>query len=285
MLRRGAVEVPLRIGEDRLARTYLKKTRWFVTFRAHAQLLSSQFSCLASILLFLWMNSFLSGWVCQWKPFWIPVGESFQKAHLDEWIHMGDNSSGEQGMANIHTLVQGAGYKDYTSKQKLPEEAPSAPRSAGQRDALTWEPIGPQGTATFWENGGTIASSKTQVQFHLPKQLSPLHERLELPFPSEEILSGYEDVVSSGTDQFTTWVKTHPDVTSVRHMVDVQKAVAEFREASERRHDTSSQEYHFDNVPNRSLDVEKKVLLRSKSQASGTSSHCRKQLTMLTRIF
>ena len=36
-------------------------------------------------------------------------------------------------------------------------------------------------------------------------------------------------------------------------MVDVQKAVAEFREASARRHDTSSQEYHFDNnVPNRS---------------------------------
>ena len=35
-------------------------------------------------------------------------------------------------------------------------------------------------------------------------------------------------------------------------MVDVQKAFAEFREASARRHDTSSQEYRFDNnVPNR----------------------------------
>ena len=168
---------------------------------------------------------------------------------MDEWIHMGDNSSGEQGMANIHTLVQGAGYKDYTSKQKLPEEAPSAPRSAGQRDALTWEPIGPQGTATFWEK--TEAPSpppRRRCNFIYPKQLSPLHERLELPFPSEEILSGYEDVVSSGTDQFTTWVKTHPDVTSVRHMVDVQKAGAEFREASERRHDTSSQEYHFNSL-------------------------------------
>ena len=28
------------------------------------------------------------GWVCQWKPFWIPVGGSFQKAHLEEWIYM-----------------------------------------------------------------------------------------------------------------------------------------------------------------------------------------------------
>ena len=36
-------------------------------------------------------------------------------------------------------------------------------------------------------------------------------------------------------------------------MVDVQKVVAEFREASKRRHDTSSQAYRFDkNVPNHS---------------------------------
>ena len=73
----------------------------------------------------------MSGWVCQWKPFWIPVGDSFQKAYLEEWIYVGDDSSDEQGLANSHTLVQGAGYKDYTSKQKLPEGAPSAPRSAG----------------------------------------------------------------------------------------------------------------------------------------------------------
>ena len=40
---------------------------------------------------------------------------------------MSDDSSGEQCMANNPTLVQGAGYKEYTSKQKLPEEAPPAP--------------------------------------------------------------------------------------------------------------------------------------------------------------
>ena len=79
--------------------------------------------------------------------------------------------------------------------------------------------------------------------FH-PKQLSPFSERLELPFPCEEILSGYEEVVSFSQDRYTTWVKAD----------HVRKAVAEFREASARRHDTSSQEYHFDNnVPNRSL--------------------------------
>ena len=45
---------------------------------------------------------------------------------------MGDDSSGEQGMTSIPTLAQGAGYKDDTSKRKLPEEALSAPRSAEQ---------------------------------------------------------------------------------------------------------------------------------------------------------
>ena len=60
-----------------------------------------------------------------------------------------------------------------------------------------------------------------------PSQSScPFPERLEVPFPSEEILSGCEDIFSSGTDQRTTWVKTDPDATLVQHMVDVQKAIA-----------------------------------------------------------
>ena len=64
---------------------------------------------------------------------------------------MGDDSSGEQYMANIPVMVQGTGYKDYTTKQKRPEEAPSAPRPTGQPDAPTWELNGPQGTASWWK--------------------------------------------------------------------------------------------------------------------------------------
>ena len=60
-----------------------------------------------------------------------------------------------------------------------------------------------------------------------------------------EILSGFEEIVSSGTDQFNAWLKTDPHATLVRHMVDVQKATADFREASERRHDTASQTNRF----------------------------------------
>ena len=89
------------------------------------------------------------------------------------------------------------------------------------------------------------------MQFFIhPKQLSPFPERLELPYPSEEILSGYDDVVSSSQDLYTKWVKTDTGVTLERHMVDIQKAVADFREAAARRQESTTQEYFFDtNMP------------------------------------
>ena len=31
----------------------------------------------------------MTGLVLQWKPFWIPVGDSFQKAYLEEWLRVG----------------------------------------------------------------------------------------------------------------------------------------------------------------------------------------------------
>ena len=61
------------------------------------------------------------------------------------------------------------------------------------------------------------------------------------PFSNDEILSGCEDIVSLGTDQFTAWVKMDPHEVLVHHMVDVQKATTDFLEASERRPATSSQ--------------------------------------------
>ena len=70
-----------------------------------------------------------------------------------------------------------------------------------------------------------------KCNFTHPRQLSPFLERLELPYSNDEILSGYEEIVSSGTDQFTTWVKMHEIL--VHHMVDIQKATAEFRGAFE----------------------------------------------------
>ena len=44
VLHLGALSVPSRIGGKRIIRTYSTVTRWFVIFRAHAWLLSSQFT-------------------------------------------------------------------------------------------------------------------------------------------------------------------------------------------------------------------------------------------------
>ena len=98
----------------------------------------------------------------------------------------------------------------------------------GQPDAPTWELLGHQDTASFLEKTETpLPHPKRWCNFIHPMQLSPFPERLVLPFPSGELLSGYEDVVSCGQDRYTVWVQTDPDVTLERHMVDVHKAVAQ----------------------------------------------------------
>ena len=106
----------------------------------------------------------MSGWVCQWKNFWIPVGESFQKAHLEEWVYTDDVSSDDQGFDNFSALVQSPGNKGYISKTKVRDDAPPASRPAEQPDALPWGPIGPQGTAYFWD-----CLLYGQMQLHPPK--------------------------------------------------------------------------------------------------------------------
>ena len=143
--------------------------------------------------------------VCQWKPFWIPIGDSFQNAYLEEWIHTGDDSSstlGEHGMANIPTMVHDAKCKDCTTIQKRPEEAPTASRSSWQakreHGTPTWKISGTQGTASFWEKAeAPLPPPRPRCNFIHPKQLRTFPERLKLPFPTDEILSGYEDTVSS----------------------------------------------------------------------------------------
>ena len=77
-----------------------------------------------------------------------------------------------------------------------------------------------------------------------PQQHSLFPERLRLPYPDEDILSGYEEDVSFIRDGLATWVKADFNTILERHAVDTGKAIADFREPSARRHDISSQEYH-----------------------------------------
>ena len=51
-------------------------------------LLSSQSVCLCC-------SSPRSGWVCHWKPLWIPVGDSWKKALMEEWVFISDEHTDE----------------------------------------------------------------------------------------------------------------------------------------------------------------------------------------------
>ena len=67
----------------------------------------------------------------------------------------------------------------------------------GKPDAPTWKLSGTEGTSAFWETSeAPLPPPKRVCNFIHPKRLSPCPERLGLPFPDGEILSGYEEDVS-----------------------------------------------------------------------------------------
>ena len=88
------------------------------------------------------------------------------------------------------------------------DDHPPTPRPSRQPDSLPCETTRPQDKAYFLgTNWGTIASftATTQMRLHLSTTTQSLPER-ELPFSNDELLCGYEDILSSGTD-FTAWVR------------------------------------------------------------------------------
>ena len=130
----------------------------------------------------------MSGWVCQWKPFWIPVGDSFQKAYLEEWIHMGDDSSrtlGKQCMASIPTMVQGAEYKDCTPyKKDLKKHLRHRDRHGRQVEnmiRLFGSYLEPRVRHPSGRAEAPLPPPRPRCNFIHPKQLSPFTERLKLP--------------------------------------------------------------------------------------------------------
>ena len=152
-IRLGALEmpyilkVPSRIGCERIIRTSLTLTRWVVIFFVHlggyfqANPPFDQSLFVAVIVVEFPMPSFL----CQWKPFWIPVGESLKKACLEEWIFTGDDSSDEQRGTDFPVLLHSTGNTDY-----IRDDHPPTPRPSRHPDSLPWEPTRPQDKAYFW---------------------------------------------------------------------------------------------------------------------------------------
>ena len=104
------------------------------------------------------------------------------------------------------------------------------------------------------------ARSRERIEAPLPPlQPRPTCERLELPFSCDAILSGYEDLVSSGSDQFTMWGKMSPQEILAEHVVDIHKVVAEFRDASERIQSSPSQSYGVNKYFSSQSPVQKRL--------------------------
>ena len=137
----------------------------------------------------------MSSWVCQWKPFWIPVEDSFRKAFLEEWVFISDVPSEGPSSAE-DPMVHNTDHSDFI---------PETPRVSKHSASLPWEPAKPQDKACFWERIEAPLPPlrpRPKCDFIHPRQLNPFPERLVLPFSDEVILSGYEELDSSGNDLF-----------------------------------------------------------------------------------
>ena len=116
----------------------------------------------------------MSGWVCQWKPFWIPVEDSFKKAFVEEWVFTSDVPSDGPRTAEdpvIHNT-------DHS------EHIPVTPRTSKHFTSLPWETAKTQDKACFWERFEAPLHPlrpRPTCNFIHPRQLSPFPERLVLP--------------------------------------------------------------------------------------------------------
>ena len=122
----------------------------------------------------------MAGGVCQWKPFWIPVDDAFKNSYVEEWVFQITDTSDLSLSVNQGDVI------------------PDTPIVSMPLSSSPWEPAKHQDKACFQE----------RIEAPLPPlQLRPTCERLELPFCCDAILSVYEDLVSSQSDQFTMWGK------------------------------------------------------------------------------
>ena len=129
----------------------------------------------------------MQSWVCQWRPFWIPVGDSFKKAFVEECVFISGESSDGQNVMDVPVL-HSTDHSDCI---------PELPRILKQLDSLPWEPTRPQDKAYFWERIEAPLRPlwpRLKCNFIHPHQLSSFHERLELTCSNEVIFSGFKEI-------------------------------------------------------------------------------------------
>ena len=128
----------------------------------------------------------MAEWICRWKPFWIPTGDTFQKASQEEWQLVDDGSKRDPGEDNLQTSSNTtesakplrSRSNDVTFKQEKPWDTSSALKSSwqavGEPDAPTWKLAGTQGTSAFWEKPDSpLPPQKRECNFIHPKQHGP----------------------------------------------------------------------------------------------------------------
>ena len=166
-----------------------------------------------------------------------PIRRHVPESISDEWQLVGDGSKRDPVEDSAQTIPCASDSSTVPSsmsnlwtphRHRIP--------LGGEPHASIWKLSGTEGSSAFWEKPeAPLPPLKRVCNFIHPKQLSPFPERLELPYPNGELHAGYEEDVSFIQDRFTSWVKADSNVTLERHVVDVRKAFAEYREASVRK--------------------------------------------------
>ena len=72
--------------------------------------------------------------VCQWKPFRIPVEDSFKKAFVEEWVFISDEPSDGQNAVEV-TVLHSTDHSDYIRV---------TPRTSKHPTSLPWETANPK---------------------------------------------------------------------------------------------------------------------------------------------
>ena len=120
-----------------------------------------------------------------------------RRPFIEEWVFISDVHTDEQAPID-DPVLQSTDYSDCIH---------GTTRISKQCDPVPCEPTIPRDKPYFgndWRHHSPLRP-RPKCNLKHPQQLSPFPERLELPFSSDAILSGYEDVASSGSDHFTMW--------------------------------------------------------------------------------
>ena len=115
----------------------------------------------------------MSGWVCEWRPLWIPVEDSLKKAYVEEWVFISDEPS--QGPSTVEVrMLHNRDHREYI---------PVTPRTSKHSTSLPWETAKPQDKTCFGERIEAPMPPlrpRPECNFTHPRQLSPFPQRLVL---------------------------------------------------------------------------------------------------------